>query len=115
MEDADVECFAEDLFKNKTASGLNLQETFHSWKWVFPSSQERYLTCFQEEIHEWFDIYSLTDPSKREELQVEGLRDPVRFIQGIITEEARLVDPSRLILLGLSQGCAMVRTCWSIL
>ena len=68
--------------------------------------QERFSTVFQEEVDEWFDIYSLTDPSKREELQVEGLRDSINFIQDIIKAEAKLVDPKRLILPGLSQGCA---------
>jgi len=52
------EQFAEELFEGRTSSGLSLPQTFPSWKWVFPSSQERYSTVFQEELDEWFDIYS---------------------------------------------------------
>ncbi len=53
-----LEQFAEELFEGKTSSGLSFQESFPSWKWVFPSSQECYSTVFQEELDEWFDIYS---------------------------------------------------------
>ena len=99
--------FATDLFENTTSSGFTLQQQFPNYKWVFPPSQERYSTVFQEEMDEWFDIYSLTDPAKREELQVEGLRESVRYLHRLIAEEIEYVkDSSRIILLGLSQGCA---------
>ena len=57
-------------------------------------------------MDEWFDIYSLTDPSKREDLQVEGLHDSVDFLRKVLIDEAGIVSPDRVILLGLSQGCA---------
>lgn len=59
-------------------------------------------------MDEWFDIYSLTDPSAREELQTEGLRDSVGFLQNLIRDEISLLDgdASRIILMGISQGCA---------
>ena len=98
--------FAEEFFEEKTSSGLSLQETFPGCKWVFPSSQTRYSTVFQDELDEWFDICSLTDPSAREELQIEGLHDSLEFIHGIISEEAKFASPERVILLGLSQGSA---------
>jgi len=85
---------------------LNLRQTFPSCKWVFPSSQERYSTVFQEELDEWFDIYSLTDPAAREELQLEGLRDSINFLQALISEEVNIMTSDRVILLGLSQGSA---------
>jgi len=85
---------------------LNLRQTFPSCKWVFPSSQERYSTVFQEELDEWFDIYSLTDPAAREELQLEGLRDSINFLQALISDEVNIMTSDRVILLGLSQGSA---------
>ena len=57
-------------------------------------------------MNEWFDIYSLSNPSCRQELQVEGLRQSVAFLQSFIRDEARFIPPSRLILSGISQGCA---------
>ena len=99
--------FAEELFENTTSSSMTLRQHFPHCKWVFPSSQERFSTVFQEEMDEWFDIYSLTDPSKREELQVEGLRDSIAFLQEVIKKEAAIVRcAGRVVLLGLSQGCA---------
>ena len=98
--------FTEDLFEDKSSQGLTLAEHFSHCKWVFPSSQERYSTVFQEEMDEWFDIYSLTDPSTKEELQVEGLRDSVQHILDIISKELEFVPAGNLVLLGISQGCA---------
>ncbi|KAI4256041.1 MAG: hypothetical protein LQ352_002273 [Teloschistes flavicans] len=98
--------FAEELFEKETSSGYTLQQAFPSTKWVFPSYQERYSTVFQEELDEWFDIYSLTDPAAREELQIEGLHDSVDFLRKVVSDEARIVGNDRVILMGLSQGCA---------
>ncbi|KAL6721133.1 hypothetical protein ACLMJK_000233 [Lecanora helva] len=98
--------FADELFESKTSSSLTLQQHFLHCKWVFPSSQERFSTVFHEELNEWFDIYSLTDPSSREDLQIKGLRDSLNFLQQIIEKEATFVgSASRVVLLGLSQGC----------
>ena len=99
--------FSDELFEEKTSSNLTLQQAFPSFKWVFPSSQERYSTVFQEELDEWFDVYSLSDPTKREDLQREGLHDSVEFLGRIVDKEAKLVSADRVILLGLSQGCAI--------
>ncbi|CAD6594625.1 MAG: hypothetical protein ASARMPRED_001361 [Alectoria sarmentosa] len=100
--------FAEELFEGQTSAGKTLQEHLPSYKWVFPSSQERYSTVFQEEMDEWFDLYSLSNPSAREELQTEGLKDSVGFLQNLIRDEISLLDSdaSRIILMGISQGCA---------
>ena len=59
-------------------------------------------------MDEWFDIYSLTDPSAREELQVEGLRESVGFLLKTIHDEIELLngDASRLFIMGISQGYA---------
>ena len=98
--------FAEELFEDKSSNDLTFSEHFTHCKWIFPSSQERYSTVFQEEMDEWFDIYSLTDPSTQEELQVEGLRDSIKHILNIIDKEVELVLPGNIVLLGISQGCA---------
>ena len=61
---------------------------------------------FHQELDEWFDIYSLTYPTAREELQVEGLHHSVEFLLTLIRDEARLVGQERIFLVGLSQGSA---------
>lgn len=99
--------FAEELFENKMTSGLSLREAFPTCRWVFPSSQTRYSTVFQEDMQEWFDVYSLTDPTAKENLQSEGLRASFRFIRDLVWEEAEILPEKWVILLGLSQGCAI--------
>lgn len=100
--------FAEDLFEGQTSAGMTLQEHLPNCKRVFPSSQERYPTVFQKETDESFDIYSLTDPSAREKLQVEELRDSVVFVLKLIHDEIELLDgdASCLFIMGISQRCA---------
>jgi lysophospholipase II len=100
--------FAQELFEARTSKGLTLQEHLPGWKWVFPSSQTRFSTLFEQEMEEWFDIYSLTDPTLREELQTQGLQQSVAFICQLIEEEVDAVggDAQRVVLGGISQGCA---------
>lgn len=97
--------FAEELFEARTSSGLNLAEHFPGWRWVFPSAKARWSTVFQEKMTEWFDIYSLSDTDAEPHLQVEGLGEAVRFILGLVGEEAKLVGTTeRVVLGGVSQG-----------
>lgn len=99
--------FAEELFEGRTTSERSLAEHFPSWKWVFPTARDGYSTVFQENMTEWFDMYSLSDPSRCEELQVDGLKYSVESILRLMEEEkTKVISPDRLILGGISQGCA---------
>jgi lysophospholipase II len=100
--------FAEQLFEARTSKGLSLREHLPGWKWVFPKSQTRFSTVFQEELVEWFDIYSLADPTLREELQTEGLQQSVAFVRQLVEEEVSTIggDAQKVVLGGISQGCA---------
>jgi len=58
-------------------------------------------------MEEWFDTCSLTYPEKRSDKQVEGLREAVGFIHGLIADElASGIPAERIFLGGISQGCA---------
>jgi predicted esterase len=104
--------FADDLFESRVDSvsepstEITLPERFPNCKWVFPTARSRFSTTFEEESLAWFDIVSLTDPSRREELQVEGLSESVLAIVTLIKEESAFVKPSNIILGGISQGYA---------
>lgn len=102
--------FAQELFEGESFSGRSLPQHFPGFKWIFPNAQPRFSTVFQEDLVEWFDIYSLTDPSVEEELQVDGLAESVAHIQDLVDNEVRILGPSsleRVILGGISQGCAV--------
>lgn len=57
-------------------------------------------------MHEWFDIVSLADPSRRQDLQVEGLRESVMKIMELVRAESVRVPRGNVILGGISQGYA---------
>jgi lysophospholipase II len=102
--------FADEFFQGETFAELSLRGHFPDFKWVFPSARERFSTVFQDDLVEWFDIYSLTYPGEEEELQVEGVKESVGYIQSLIEKEAQEFGPSardRIILGGISQGCAV--------
>ncbi|PQE26621.1 phospholipase carboxylesterase protein [Rutstroemia sp. NJR-2017a BVV2] len=55
---------------------------------------------------QWFDMWSVENPSEREEIQKEGLRESVSAILELIHQEAKIVPLERIFLGGISQGCA---------
>ncbi|KAJ6080818.1 hypothetical protein N7499_005692 [Penicillium canescens] len=99
--------FAEELFST-TSNGKNLPACLPNYRWVFPTSCDRYSTTFQEDICSWFDAYFLGDINERQGLQKEGLTQSVFHILNAIEEEANLLKRrlSHVYLGGVSQGMA---------
>ncbi|RMZ82044.1 hypothetical protein DV737_g2145, partial [Chaetothyriales sp. CBS 132003] len=96
--------FAEELFASNISDGTGavaseartssapaptptLQTQFPSWRWVFPSAPLRWSTAFEEEFPAWFEAHSLSDITLREDLQMEGIRESVAEIVGILDDE----------------------------
>jgi predicted esterase len=106
--------FAEELFSSLTSKNKNLPDCLPSWRWVFPTARDRWAVAFEEDICAWFDAYSLTNIQERQELQVEGLRESVAHILGILEAEIALMsgDASRVYLGGISQG--MATALWTV-
>ncbi|KAJ5779487.1 Phospholipase/carboxylesterase/thioesterase [Penicillium paradoxum] len=79
-------------------------------KFVFPTAKKRRATRFKRmPINQWFDNFSIVDPGERIELQVDGLCETADFVRDLISEETRILGEGshkRIILWGLSQGCA---------
>lgn len=77
-------------------------------KFVFPTAPPRRATIYKRcIINQWFDNWHLTEPARREELQIGGLQETVPFIHSLLRKEATLVGgPWNVVLGGLSQGCA---------
>ncbi|RMJ22385.1 Phospholipase/Carboxylesterase [Aspergillus sp. HF37] len=93
----------------------NLSSRLPTVKFIFPTARKRRSTALNRvAINQWFDNYSLDDPEQRTDLQVEGLCQTGGFLRRLIDREAEAFDNidsdarySRIILGGLSQGCAM--------
>lgn len=84
-------------------------------KFIFPTAKKRRSTILKRiPINQWFDNYSLEDPNIRSELQLEGLQESSQFLRNLIEDEAELLSNdstfgdgySRVVIGGLSQGCA---------
>ncbi|KAF3313917.1 hypothetical protein TWF173_005510 [Orbilia oligospora] len=100
--------FGEALLASQTADGSTLRDIFPSMKFIFPTAKKRRSTILKRiPINQWFDNYSLEDPSMREHLQVDGLRETTEVVHQIIRDEVSSgISLSNIILGGLSQGCA---------
>lgn len=100
--------FAEELFSSITSQNQNLASSLPHWRWVFPTSRDRWSTTFQEKMCAWFDVYSLTDVQARQDLQIDGVRESVSYILDILDREIRLLDgkASHVYFGGISQGMA---------
>ncbi|KAJ5579533.1 uncharacterized protein N7459_005518 [Penicillium hispanicum] len=100
--------FAEELFSSATTQGKSLASCLPTYRWVFPTSRDRWSTTFQEELCSWFDAYSLNDIHGRQELQRDGLKESVWHVLDILDREAKLLDGrlTHIYLGGISQGMA---------
>ncbi len=98
--------FAEEFFESQASDGRTLPEIFPTTRWVFPTSKIRTSARFKAPMSQWFDMWSVEDPSERKEIQIDGLRESVKEILDLIRAEATLISPDRIILGGISQGCA---------
>ncbi|KAK8251745.1 phospholipase/Carboxylesterase [Phyllosticta capitalensis] len=98
--------FAKELFESQASNDQTLLEIFPGFKWVFPESGLQKLARFGIEMSQWFDIWSLEDTEERKDTQRAGLFQSIGLILKIIDREATLVGMDKIILAGISQGCA---------
>jgi lysophospholipase II len=98
--------FAEEFFESQASDDRTLPEIFPTTRWVFPTSKIRNSTRFEAPMSQWFDMWSVENHSEKDEIQIDGLRESVKEILDLIRTEAVLISPDRIILGGISQGCA---------
>lgn len=75
-------------------------------KFIFPAAAARKATIFKKVFNQWFDYWSPDNPTEREELQIQGLRETSAYIHDLLEKEIALVGAKNVLLGGLSQGCA---------
>ncbi|KAF2103340.1 alpha/beta-hydrolase [Rhizodiscina lignyota] len=105
--DSNASEFAAEFLESETSDNKTLPDLFPNFKWVFPKSKIRKSERFQGvEMSQWFDMWTTENPEEREELQMAGLEESVPFILELIRQETEIVGSKRIILGGISQGCA---------
>lgn len=99
-----------------------LNALYPSMRWVFPTASLRRSARFNRiKLSSWFDIFSVQNPSFREETQIEGLVQSSQFLRDLIDEEAQKLRDAgveregeraekRIVFGGLSQGCGISLT-----
>lgn len=109
-----------ERFGHVFIDSTDISKRLPTTKFVFPTARKRRATIFKRiPINQWFDNYSLDDPNTRTELQTDGLQETSDFLRRLIDEEAELLSKgpaagdgySRLVVGGLSQGCAASAFC----
>lgn len=98
--------FAEEFFESQASDDRTLPEIFPTTRWVFPTSKIRNSARFEAPMSQWFDMWSVENHSEKNEIQIDGLRESIKEILDLIRTEAVLISPDRIILGGISQGCA---------
>jgi lysophospholipase-2 len=98
--------FASEILNEESSSHQHLNEIFPHMKFVFPNAGLRHHARFNTEESQWFDIWDVRFPLEKKDLQIEGLRESIAFILNVVREEAAIVGPEKIILSGISQGCA---------
>lgn len=95
--------FASDLL-----NGTGVLQRLPQYKWIFPTAGLEWNDQFQEEMHSWFDVRSLSDPEFEQETQVLGLRRHVPLLVKLVESEVELLggQSERLVFGGISQGMA---------
>ncbi|RDL39472.1 uncharacterized protein BP5553_03812 [Venustampulla echinocandica] len=100
--------FGPPLVSPQLSCGNTLTQEFPGMKFIFPTAKKRRAMRFNRTpINQWFDVWSVDEPSEKEELQYDGICETSRLLNIIIQEEARVVGLRNVFLGGLSQGCAM--------
>lgn len=101
--------FAEELFDSTLPGQPTLAQKLPGWRLVFPSSKELWSSLFEEDLPAWFEAHSLTDTTVRQDLQMGGIRESVKYLTGILDEEIDRLrgDAVKVVLGGISQGGAI--------
>lgn len=95
---------------------IPFQERFPNVKFVFPTASSRRATAFNRSIiHQWYDILpspsnlpEALSPSHPDRVERRGLGESAVYLHNLIREEAKELDGDfgRVVVMGLSQGCA---------
>jgi lysophospholipase-2 len=89
---------------------MDLHQLLPYTKLVFPTGKLRPTTVFEgRNSNAWFDMTSFSDRSIDETKQIEGIKESILYLEGLIASEVEaLGDAGKVVIGGFSQGCAMV-------
>ena len=104
-----AQTFAASLSHSRDSQGRTLIDAFPTFRWVFPQAPMRQCAKFPGDVWpQWFDTWDVRNPTEREELQIEGLKETVTAIRVVLASEAATLGArwDRVVLAGISMGAA---------
>ncbi|KAI1407227.1 phospholipase/carboxylesterase [Hypoxylon sp. FL1857] len=107
---SDCDEFSSEFFESEASEPRDqprtLLDLFPTIRWVFPSAPLTHSERFDCIESQWFDMWSVENPNERPELQINGLKQSIELVLGIVKEEEALVPREKIFLGGISQGFA---------
>lgn len=106
--------FANEFFESEATEPAGqprtLRDLFPTIRWVFPAAPILRSVRFDTDMSQWFDMWSVDDPTEKSEIQHDGLLRSVATVLDVMaSEEAILGDrPRSIFLAGISQGFVAV-------
>ncbi|KAL8761661.1 MAG: hypothetical protein Q9184_002245 [Pyrenodesmia sp. 2 TL-2023] len=99
--------FGPALLNTQISETHTFQSALPHARFIFPTASKRRAQIYHRSmINQWFDNWSLSTPSERTELQVEGLRETSTYVHSLLRSAVDEVGAENVVLGGLSQGCA---------
>ncbi|KAA8900254.1 putative phospholipase/carboxylesterase [Sphaerosporella brunnea] len=96
------------IFGPAFTADLTRSRRYASLKLVFPTPAPTFSALFYRHIAQWFDFNAGTEPKSYTPEQLDGLREVVEHVHALVDAEvAAGVAEERILLGGLSQGCAV--------
>ncbi|KAI1186566.1 lysophospholipase II [Nemania serpens] len=87
-----------------------LRDLFPSIRWVFPGAPILPSERLGNDVSQWFDIWSMENPTERPELQGVGLQRAMHRMLGLLEGEERIVPRENIFIAGIGQGFATAIT-----
>lgn len=106
--------FANEFFESEATEPAGqprtLRDLFPTIRWVFPAAPTLRSVRFDTDMSQWFDMWSVEDPTERSEIQHEGLRSSVAAVLDVMASEEAILQgrPRSIFLAGISQGFVAV-------
>jgi lysophospholipase-2 len=98
--------FHSEVFESQDSQDKFFTQIFPSIKWIFPCAPKSWAETDGEEMCQWFDMVSVQRPWEGFERQRTSLEENAEQVMGLIEQEAKQIGKERVILAGISQGCA---------
>lgn len=99
--------FVADFFESQASDERCLQDIFPQIRWVLPTSGNLWTRKFGN-LSQWYDMRDIDNPAESEADQQQHIDSAVNRVLELVNQEAAvLVDLKKIILAGISQGCAV--------